>query len=177
MFKTIVKRVFSVFLATIFLVTGSGVETVFATPLPEEETVVSSTPIAQGYCGPNSNPTAITWEITSNSSTPTYTLTLTGSGDMASSNSYGWNEYKDKINKIIVGEGITALGSYAFSNCGTYEKVSDLFVSLPSTLTYIGYNSFSQCKNLTNIFIPGNVVNVSKAAFLNCVHLSKICFW
>ena len=47
-----------------------------------------------------------------------------------------WEEYKDSIKKIVIGEGITEIGYQ------TFEDMEEETVVLPSTLTTIGYGRF-----------------------------------
>ena len=69
---------------------------------------------------------------------------------------------------VIVPEGVMAIGNHAFmfSNMESIE--------LPSTLTSIGYCSFSDCKNLKRLEIPDNVTEISYGAFSGCENLEYI---
>ncbi len=57
----------------------------------------------------------------------------------------------------------------AFSRCG--ELVS---VSLPNSLTDIGYGAFSNCSSLQEIVIPSSVITVGSCAFDFCNGLQKV---
>jgi hypothetical protein len=68
-----------------------------------------------------------------------------------SNEGYPWYNYKNIIESIVIGEGVTSIASNAFA--GTfyqdqcYSKVNS--ISLPSTLESIGDNAFSYCTALT----------------------------
>lgn len=65
-------------------------------------------------------------------------------------------------NKLVLSEGITAIGNGSF--CGACESE----VSLPSTLTSIGDYAFQENDSLTTISIPNKVTSIGKYAFNNC---------
>ena len=82
-----------------------------------------------GTCGPN-----LTWTFKTN----TYTLTISGVGEMydyfkKDSNSAPWCDYADYIRFFVIEDGVTSIGGAAFYNCGVIASVS-----VPSTLTRIG---------------------------------------
>lgn len=52
------------------------------------------------------------------------------------------------------------------------EYVSD--ISIPETVTQIGYNAFEGCTSLKNIWIPGSVESISNHAFYNCCSLTDV---
>ncbi|MBP8593415.1 MAG: leucine-rich repeat protein [Ruminococcus sp.] len=65
-------------------------------------------------------------------------------------------------NKLVLSEGITAIGNGSFCGAGESE------VSLPSTLTSIGDYAFQENDSLTTISIPNKVTSIGKYAFNNC---------
>ncbi len=72
--------------------------------------------------------------------------------------------YSDK--KYAVTKTESYKGSSAFENC--------LSITLPQTLTYIGYCAFLNCKKLTSIVIPSNVTYVGSQAFDNCNKIATV---
>ncbi|MBQ8123519.1 MAG: leucine-rich repeat protein [Ruminococcus sp.] len=72
------------------------------------------------------------------------------------------------LNKLVLSEGITAIGNGSF--CGACESE----VSLPSTLTSIGDYAFQENDSLTTISIPNKVTSIGKYAFYNCDALTAI---
>lgn len=84
---------------------------------------------ASGNCG-KTNQTDAGWMLDGN------TLYISGKGDIAdyeNTNDIQWKDYKDNISKIIIGEGITAIGTNNFFEHNKLESVV-----LPSTLEKIG---------------------------------------
>lgn len=79
-----------------------------------------------------------------------------------------WNQYKLQINELILTEGITKIGDYAFAFC---EITGEL--SLPNSLCIIGEGAFEWCDKLTgNLFISNNVKSIGKKAFSFCTGLN-----
>lgn len=92
-------------------------------------------------------------------------LTISGSGAMADyslEDGTPWSE-SIPINEVIVGEGITDIGS------GAFFGLSDLkTVSLPQTLASIGDMAFYCCSGLEAIEIPNKVIYIGEKAFALC---------
>ena len=92
-------------------------------------------------------------------------LTISGTGDMydyASDEAKPWQGYRQKIKKVIVNEGVTSIGTYAFSYLGATEII------LPDSLTTISAYSFNQCYYLESLVIPENVTTIGNYAFFQC---------
>lgn len=80
-----------------------------------------------------------------------------------------WYKFRDNTIKIVVKEGITATGNYAF------ESSSNLItVELPKSLIAIGDRTFHDCNRLAVIDIPDGVIKVGAYSFYNCVSLHSI---
>ena len=124
---------------------------------------VSEEVIVSGSCGDN-----VIWELDAN-----YVLTISGSGDMDSWSVYGpyqpWYYYRPKISSVVIQDGITSIGSYAFQYCTNLTSVT-----IPSSVTSIGYNSFSCCPGLVSITIPDGVIEIRDGAFSHCTNLSSV---
>ena len=93
----------------------------------------------------------------------TGTLTISGNtGDFHySSNIAPWiTEYGEKIKKVVIEEGVTKLGNYAF-----YELKNLTEVQLSNSLESIGYSVFYGCENLTTLNLPVNLKYVYDLAF------------
>lgn len=102
----------------------------------------------------------------------TNTLTITGTGQVesfASADAQPWKDNRSSIKNLVVESGITGLTNFNLSKCDLSGTIS-----LPDTLTYIGYNTFSDTK-ITNLdFVPDSVWNnmVTYNAFtMNCSSL------
>lgn len=101
-----------------------------------------------GKCGDN-----LTWTLTSDG-----VLTIDGTGKMFDYNSvppYNISPWyhNTNITTLIVKEGVTSIGDYAFLGC---YKISN--ISFPNSLTSIGYSAFDPCSGLTEITLPENLI-------------------
>ena len=65
--------------------------------------------------------------------------------------------------ELVVPEGITRIGDYAFSCCGDLTDVV-----LPDGLTELGDGAFWGCGNLASINIPQGVTRIGSNAFYQC---------
>ena len=113
---------------------------------------------ASGSCGE-----ALTWSLNSAGD-----LTVSGTGDMADFAATGapWAEYRDQIKLVIVGQGVTSIGSSAFQDCKKLETVS-----LPGSLTALGKAAFLRCGELTNVKLPASLKSVGEDCFTDCEKL------
>ena len=55
-----------------------------------------------------------------------------------------------------------------------FQQSKASYISIPASVTSIGYCAFEYCENLTSIDIPGSVKKVSNAAFWGCKNLRKV---
>ena len=139
---------------------------------------------ASGECGENAK-----WEV----DTVSGTLRITGTGNMEdySYSSCPYNNYKSIVKKIIIGEGITSVGEYAFSGFTNADDISlsssitkigwDAFyntaiesIELPSSLSYLDGFSFGSCTRLKEINIPASVTYISDSFINGTYSLKKI---
>ncbi|MDH8702246.1 uncharacterized protein YjdB [Dysgonomonadaceae bacterium PH5-43] len=102
------------------------------------------------------------------------TLTVWGEGEMPDYkrlNDIPWYSHitKDEIKTIIIKEGVTSVGQFAFVNC-----VEATSVSLPSTLTSIGVQAFGAGYGLSSITIPETVTVIKSGAFSYCLALTEV---
>lgn len=67
----------------------------------------------------------------------TYELTISGKGEMTNykigKHDPPWKSYKDYIKSIIIENGVTCIGNYAFSGC-----INLTSVNIPNSVTRIG---------------------------------------
>lgn len=73
------------------------------------------------------------------------------------------------IKKVVVKEGVTRIGNYLL--CGNVNLAS---VTLPSSLTSIGWEAFTKAGKLTSLYIPKNVSEISQNPFGYCNSLASI---
>ena len=152
------------------------------------EAIVVDTSIAKGEVGD------VKWVIDENG-----VLTVSGNGaipDFTKTETAPWFAYKDQITSIVVAEGITVIGKYAFN-----ELEAATSVTLPASLTYIydhafrychglvavnftastteltiGDNAFNQCSALPTITIPSNVIKIGGSSFTQCYAMTEMIF-
>ena len=79
-------------------------------------------------------------------------------------------EAKYKISgEYVIKEGTKTIADYAFDDC--YSLTS---ITIPASVTSIGYWAFYNCKSLTSITIPDGVTSIGGSAFYNCSSLISI---
>ena len=69
---------------------------------------------------------------------------------------------------IIIPDGVTSIGAWAFKGCGLEG------ITFPSGVTEIKYGAFRDCKALTAITIPANVTSIGHWAFDGCSSLETV---
>lgn len=77
--------------------------------------------------------------------------------------------YNTSLVSVVIPEGVTTIGPYAFYCCYSLTTVS-----LPSTLTTIGYLAFGSCWYLDNVELPASLTSMGDGIFYNCYRLSSI---
>ena len=78
----------------------------------------------------------------------TLTLTISGKGpmyDYGDVDEYPWNMLGLRFNYLVIEEGVTSIGDFAFPRCGLIS------VTLPNSLTSIGKYAFHQNSKLTTV--------------------------
>lgn len=99
------------------------------------------------------------------------TVSIFGTGDMYnySDDNSPWYSNRTDITNIIIENGATSIGNYAFNGCSKLTSID-----IPSSITKIGNSAFSFCSGLTNVAIPSGVTIIGNSAFLNCSSLTDI---
>ena len=158
-----ILKKFTSITAAAMLLTASNVS--ILPILSENDFVVSAgtasdAPIS-GKCG------EVTWNLDSEG-----TLTISGEGAMIDRDTgYGgpWDSYTEKIVNVIIENGVTNIGGYAFRDC-----VNLTSITIPDSVTNIGGYAFRGCVNLTSITIPDSVTDIGDLAFHSCSSLTSI---
>jgi len=136
---------------------------------PDAPTIVE-----RGKCGAN-----VTWTLDEAG-----TLTVSGTGPMEDYPCWESpiSEFSDRIYKLTITEGITAIGEYAFAGCGMNTLIipnsvitigeGAFFcgqgiqtVILGNSVTTIGRSAFNYCDGMKNITIPVSIATIESSAF------------
>lgn len=124
--------------------------------------------VSSGSCGTN-----VTYTLSDAG-----VLTITGTGamtDYASSTAMPWNSNKTDVTKIVISEGVTSVGKYAFQGCSNATEVQ-----IASTVTSIGQSAFSGCSNLatvkfgTSTTYKCNIDTIQSNAFSICSKVANV---
>ena len=135
----------------------------------------------------------ITWTYTKNNTTlivsgtgamPDAKPTLDENGDesVPAGQNVSWAAVRSSVTKIIITDGITSIGDYAF-----YGMTSLTSVTIPSSVETIGKCSFAFCSSLKTVSLPepkaadenGNgavkgITSIGDSAFEGCASLTNI---
>lgn len=102
-------------------------------------------------------------------------LTISGTGAMEDYNFAGlnivrqpWYEYKNNVLSVVIEEGITSIGEFAFCQMRSMTKVT-----FPDTLTLLGEECFAYCVSLEKIALPDGIVDIPDNAFRICSSLKE----
>lgn len=123
------------------------------------------TPALSGKCGKN-----VSYSISDDG-----VLTISGTGAMnnftykSDISDCPWHGVRYALKKIVVEDGVTSIGSYAFS-----FGLSVTDVTLPSSLKTIGNDAFWGCYGLTSVVIPEGVTTIGAYAFEQCSAIKTI---
>ena len=115
-----------------------------------------------GTCG-----TDLTWSF----AVADGTLTISGKGAM---DDYDydvrpWYDLRESITKVVVEDGVTAIGNYAFFELGKLKTAT-----LGKGVKRIGASAFYDCINLGSINIPDGVTVIESEAFAECHSLKAL---
>ena len=129
----------------------------------------SSNIVDSGTCGAEgNNGDNLTWILDDEG-----VLTISGTGAMASWNWKGspWYANKDKIESVVIEDGVTSIGANAFDGCSGLTSIT-----IPSSVTSIGEYTFYGCSGLTSITIPNSVTSIGTSAFSGCSGLTRVIY-
>lgn len=119
---------------------------------------------SSGQCGAD-----VYWSLDDNG-----TLTIWGTGPMTNftytdndESNRPWHSERESIRKVVIEEGVTSIGNFAFSFCNVQE------VTIPSTVTSIGKRAFMGTP-LSSVVIPEGVKTIGENAFWRCTSLQTV---
>ena len=62
-----------------------------------------------------------------------------------------WYSYRSQITSVVIEDGVTSIGNYAFYNCSSLTEIT-----IPDGVTSIGDYAFSYCRSLTDVYYGGS---------------------
>ena len=122
-------------------------------PIPEDA----------GYCGED-----VAWELEND------TLIISGTGSMQdySGDSAPWSGKSGAISHIVIRNGVTRIGNYAFRN---FTKLTS--IEIPDSILIIGNMAFSNCSRLNSVIYAGSGIQwaaISDDGNNQCLHMANI---
>ena len=95
------------------------------------------------------------------------TLEISGTGPMTDTS--GWSGRHEELRTVVIGEGVTSIGSFAFSNAPSLTRVT-----IPQSVTSIYQSAFCNCSALSEIELPAGLTEINDHAFNGCTALTSI---
>ena len=130
---------------------------------------ITASAAASGICGDN-----LTWTLDDSG-----TLTISGSGDMWDY-SWGyhpssWYQPKIPIKTVIIKDGVTSIGSFAFDNYDGYSYITSIeSVTISDSVKSIGADAFCKCTGIKSLILGNGVTKIGEAAFTYCSNLTSV---
>lgn len=100
---------------------------------------------------------------------------INGSGEIITGTANLTNKLAQVIDKTVTEitaedlAGATNIRDYAFNGCSELASIT-----IPDSVTKIGWYAFQNCYNLTNITINNNITNIGLSAFFSCINLRSV---
>ncbi len=141
--------------------------------------------VDEGICGEN-----LTWVLDDEG-----TLTVSGEGEMNDYESSGnapWVAYKSDICSVVIEEGVTTIGNYAFRGCYKVENISLAdgilsigsgafwgigyveFFLIPDSVTTVGWSAFRAMTSLVEISLTDNITELPDCLLADCTVLQSV---
>ena len=114
--------------------------------------------IASGTCGADGD--NLTWTLSCDS-----LLTISGSGAMEDYSSTGapwYGDYRSKIKTLVIDDGVTSIGDYAFEGCSGLTSVT-----IGNSISDIGMDAFYDCNGLTAVYYTGDIAQWCGISFVS----------
>ena len=140
---------------------GQGSEETISSEEPSPAPEPTEEPEDSGSCGEK-----LRWQISGTE------LRISGTGgmyDYSTENRPPWNEYGSRIERVVVEEGATKIGKYAFFRL---ENLAE--VELPGSLRRINTMAFGYCSQLSSLNLPEGVEHIEKSIVYRCPQLKSI---
>ena len=132
-------------------------------------TALAADIVDSGTCGAEGDGSNLTWTLDSEG-----LLTIGGTGAMKGYSDVHYNyapwKYREiKIKKVLIDNGVTSIGAYAFYDCDYLASVI-----IPNSVTSIGNGTFYDCTFLVSVTIPNSVTSIGAYAFSGCTSLTSV---
>ena len=110
------------------------------------------------------------------------TMIISGSGSMADyakTSNYStdantpWYAYRNCIKRIVISDGVTSIGDYAFYNCENIESIDFGNVVRIGKSSFVR-NTYNSDAPLTEINLPISLKTIDSGAFYYCYSLKKL---
>ena len=96
-------------------------------------------------------------------------LTISGIGSIKDSYPSQFESIAKQISSVVIEDGISRIGVFAFYNCNSIESVV-----IPESVISIGACAFSRCSNLEEIVLPNGLTKIDNGVFTDCICLGSI---
>jgi hypothetical protein len=119
---------------------------------------------ADNHCGEN-----LTWSLSEDGE-----LTISGTGEMDDYRSdiltsVPWEDQRERITRITIGDQVTSIGKYAFMGCTALRNIK-----VPGNVREINRGAFYQCTSLLTANMAEGVETISASAFRDCTALRAV---
>ena len=181
------KKILASLLVVVMVLTAAPLSGFVGFELPDFDFGIKAsakTVSSSGKCGEN---------VTYTYNSETKELVISGNGPMTD---YEYSDdspfYNSNIKSVVIEDGITSIGDYAFYECRNLTSITipDSIISIgictfyncrslisiiiPNSVTTIGSSAFSYCTSLASITIPDSVTSIGNSAFRNCTSLENV---
>ena len=123
--------------------------------------------ITDDYNKPEKCGIHVTWTLSEEGQ-----LTISGNGDMYNYYDHEelpWGLERDQIKKVVVENGVTRIGDYAFVGCSQLTHAV-----IPASIKSIGSQAFANCSALVHLELPDSLIEIGNYAFVDCEALNSI---
>lgn len=77
--------------------------------------------------------------------------------------------YRNTIQKIEIGSGVTSIGDSAFIYCYSLTNIT-----IPNNVISIDFNAFNECYSLISITIPDSITSIGVGIFNSCYSFTSV---